>query len=222
MTLQDLISVYRYEADDRKTPYLLSDVELKEFANDAQNEACRRARMLLDSTTTSVCRLTFTAGGSPVLQLDPRVIHVRRVGWTGRSLALQPRLTSQMDLDFPGWDTHATQQEPSVYVSDVAPQAIRIYPTPAVSGTVGLSVYRLPLDPMGELDDVPEIPEYAHRALLQWVLFRSYSKHDVDVFDSAKAGTAYKLFVQEFGEAQSARNLAWMHQEMQSLPDPLV
>lgn len=222
MMLSELISTYRYEADDRKTPYLLSDVELKEFANDGQNEACRRARLLLDSTTAATCRLTFTAGGSPVLKLDPRVIQVRRVVWTGRSLPLRPRLTSQMDLDFPGWETQPTQEEPSLYVTDVAPQAIRIYPTPSVSGALGLSVYRLPLDPMVELDAVPEIPEYAHRGLLQWMLFRAFGKTDADTFDTKKSATAYSLFVKEFGETQSARNLAWQRNEMPSLPDPLV
>lgn len=220
-TLADLIALYRLETDDRKTPFLWSDPELTEYANDAQNEAARRARLLLDSTTAAICRLAFTAGGSPVLRLDPRVIQVRRMLWTGRSLPLQPRLVAQMDGDFPGWETH-TGREPSLYVTDVQTQAIRLYPTPTVSGSVALSVYRLPLDPMTAKDDEPEIPEYAQRGLLQHMLWRGYGKQDADTLDKTKAVTAYKLFVQEYGEAHSARNIAWMTQEMVTMPESLV
>ena len=97
MTLEQLISAYRGDADDVKTPPFVSDEDLTDYANEAQDEACVRGRLLVDSTL----RLTFSAGGSPILDLDPRVISIRRVTWVGRTLALLPRLTARMDDDYP-------------------------------------------------------------------------------------------------------------------------
>lgn len=221
MNLGDLIELYRRDADDKKSPPFCSDEDLIEYANDAELEACRRARLILDSTTPALCRLSFTAAGSPVVRLDARVISVRRMVWPGRSLPLYSRLTGQMDEEFPGWETH-TGQEPSLYVTDVQTQALRLYPIPTASGTLQLSVYRLPLAPMEGLEDEPEIQERARRGLVQWMLFMGLGKQDADSFNAGKSAAAYKLFSQEYGEAHSARNDAWIVNEMAVLPAPLV
>lgn len=220
MTLQNLIDAYRGDADDHELKYFATDEDLIDYANEAQEQACVRARLLVDSTS-AITSLAFTAGGSPILALDSRVISLRRVTWSGRTLALLPRLTARMDDEYPGWEAHPTQEAPSIYVTDVATQAIRIYPTPTVSGTLRLSVYRYPLDPMVEPGDEPEICLYHHRGLVQWMLFLVFSRPDADSFNADKADRARKLFIQQFGEERSARNEAWRANEMISLPDPL-
>ena len=223
MQLSDLIKLFRLEADDLKVQPLWSDEELIEFANDGEEQACRRARLLLESTTDSVCSISFTAGDSPVLTLSPLILDIRSVRWVGRTSALVPRLTARMDEEYPGWEALAVQpqQQPSVYVTDVQTQAIRLHPTPGLSGTVAMQVFRLPIDKMAALGDEPSIPVYAHRGLLQWMLYRAYAKQDADSLDAGKAKNAYSLFVQEYGDAKSARNQAWMQQEMRVFPDPL-
>ncbi|CAN5814507.1 hypothetical protein BH20PSE1_BH20PSE1_01090 [soil metagenome] len=225
MTLSDLLKLFRLEADDFWTPQLWTDDELIEFANDGEEQACRRARLLVDSTTAGVCRLSFTAGDSPVLTLSPVVLTIRQAVWVSSGVpvvrrVLAPMLASEMYAD---WDTLdiQPQQQPDVYITDVQTQAIRLHPTPAVNGAVELSVFRLPIDKMAALGDEPSIPAYAHRALVQWMLYRAYSKQDADALDAEKAKSAYGLFVQEFGDAKSARNQAWMQQEVRVFPDPL-
>lgn len=221
MTLAELIRLFRREADDLKTPQLWSDEELIEYANDGQEQACRRAKLLLDSETASICRLGFTAGDSPVLTLSPLIIDVRRAAWVGRTIPLVPRLMARMDEEYPGWESHTAPLEPSIYVTDVQTRAIRLYRTPLVSGVVALQVFRLPLDKMTEDGDEPSIPVYAQRGLVEWMLYMAYKKQDADTFDARKSNDAYNLFVREYGEAKSARNQAWIQQEMRVFPSPL-
>ena len=228
MTLQGLIDIFRLESDDLKTPPLWTDDELIEYANDGEEQACRRARLLVDSTTDSVCSLSFTAGSSPLLTLSPFILGIRGVTWISSGVpvvrrVLIPMLGSRMDEAIPDWETAVVQpgSQPSVYVTGIETQAIRLHPTPAVNGTVELSVFRLPIDKMAALGDEPSIPVYAQRALVQWMLYRAYSKQDADALDAEKAKSAYSLFVQEFGDAKSARNQAWQMQEMRFFPDPL-
>ena len=106
-------------------------------------------------------------------------------------------------------------------MTDVAEQVIRPYPAPTGSGTVALSVYRYPLDPMVAPEDEPEIRPRYHRGLVQWMLFRVFSRPDADHFNADKADRARKLFIQQFGEEPSARNLAWRTHEMIWFPEPL-
>src|SRR6266404_4709307 len=78
MQLIDLITLFRTEAGDETEPFLWSPDEVIEFANDAQDEACRRARLLVDSSTAGICSIAVTAAGLGVVTLDPRVVFVRR------------------------------------------------------------------------------------------------------------------------------------------------
>ena len=103
MNLGALIALFRQEADDQAVPYLWSDAEATDYANDAQNEACRRARLIVDSTTAAVCQIAVAAN-NPVLTLDPRVLFVRRAKLASRSIPLVRRHLADMDLEAPGWE----------------------------------------------------------------------------------------------------------------------
>ena len=70
--------------------------------------------------------------------------------------------------------------------------------------------------------DTPEIrPEY-HPALVQWMLYRAYSKQDTETCDPAKAEKALAKFTQEFGEARSARNETWRRNRVETHIDPIA
>lgn len=221
MTLNEIIAEYRKDADDSKTPPFASNTQLMADANEAENEACSRGRLLLDSTTAEICELNFTAGDSGLITLDPRIISIKRAMWSGRTTPLLPRLQVRMDEEMPGWESHPTEPQPTFYVTDYQTDAIKLVRTPSENGTVLLSVWRYPLEPMESLDSEPEIKPAYHRGLVQWILFRVYNRQDAELYDAKKAAYAFALFVRQFGEERSARNQAWQRNEMPVFPEPL-
>lgn len=203
MKLGQLIeSVRRDELDDATQPYLWSDAELIEYAEDAENQAAERASLLVDATTEAICRIALEAGAA-VYDLDPRVIRVRRVHLAGRARPLVPAVTRALDADHPGWEEHAGP--PIAYLTDWQTGALRVVPTPTEAGTLALTVVRLPLVPLNDLEDIPEIHARFHRDLRHWIVKRAFSKRDADLEDTARAAAAEARFAAAFGPALSAR-----------------
>ena len=224
MNLRDLILLFRTEVDDVAEPYLWSDEELGEYATDAQNEACRRARLLIDSSTTAVCQYNVLAG-DPWITLDPRVIFVRRARVASRT----PRLSrlSYRDLDaIPGWEAQTGTVQS--FITDMETGKLRLYkywpaddplPVPPATATVmdtlNLTVVRLPLTDLTHLDDEVEIHARYARNLRHWMAHRAYLKRDEDTFDEKKAAQAESLFVREFGNHSSAVDEEWIERAQQ-------
>ena len=73
MKLEQLVALFRSEVDDTAAPYLWTDPEVIDYAADAEMEACRRALLLIDSSTVATCQYTVAPGAS-VVTLDPRVL----------------------------------------------------------------------------------------------------------------------------------------------------
>lgn len=229
MTLADLITLFREEAFDSlpgyipvvgvPAPYQWSDSILKLYANEAQIEACRRADLLLDSAS-SFCKPVFTSG-EPIIPLDPRIVDVKRIRDVSQYVQLQPISALEMDRKRPGWEMH-TGTIPLCVVTEYQTNALRLYPIPMRDGELTMTVQRLPLADMVADTDTPEIrPEY-HPALVQWMLYRAYSKQDTETCDPAKAEKALAKFTQEFGEARSARNETWRRNRVETHIDPIA
>ena len=115
MNLKELRLAARIDLDDREAPYLWSDAELNDYANRAQNEACRRARLIQDSTTDAVTLLTLVAG-EPTVDLDPRILFIRRAKLAGRTQPLGR--ISYKELDRRAGDWESETGEPRAYVPD--------------------------------------------------------------------------------------------------------
>ncbi|MGZ8317507.1 MAG: phage adaptor protein [Telluria sp.] len=210
MQLLDLINLARQELDDSTEPYLWSDAELLDYANDAELEACRRARLLVDSSTAAVTQIAVTAG-TALYPLDERVLFVRRARFAGyRPLA---RMTVQdMDDDNPYWQD-AEGAQPRHFVTDYESGSLLLWPTPTASDTLYLTVVRAPLAEMNDAADSPEIASRWHRALRYWMLYRAYGKQDAEGNDPKKAAESLALFEQEFGRKSSAIDEAWIARE---------
>ena len=71
-------------------------------------------------------------------------------------------------------------------------------------------------------DDEPEIRIEAQPAIVQWMLYRAYSKQDADTFDPQKAARALAEFEREFGRKTSARNEQWMRSDHVVGADPIA
>lgn len=202
MNLAQLITLFRQEIDDAEPPYLWTDPEAVDYAADAENEACRRGLLLIDASTASICQYAITAG-QPLVTLDPRVLYVGRAILAGGTTPLTRRLTGNMDADKPGWESDTGT--PDSYITDYQTGKIRLYPSPVATGTLNLTVARLPIAEMDNPnDDSPEIRQEFHRSLVFWMLYRAYRKKDRETEDPEKAKEALAMFEQEFGPRTTA------------------
>jgi hypothetical protein len=217
MKVSDLIADFRDEADDTKKPQLWSDARLLRYADDAQREAARRARLFLDSDTPAITRVRIRAGTS-VGALDPRVIYVRRSRVQGEDCMLVP--TYRRDMDFCiGWEQESGT--PSRIIRDWGSQRVKVYPMPVVDTTLVLQVIREPLATLESLDDELEIPARYQRGLVDWMLFRAYSKRDAggDAAENKLALYYDARFTAEFGPMVSAINEVFEQQYEDVLSD---
>lgn len=216
MNLSELIANARIQATDRVAPYLWSDDEITSYANDAEREACRRARLITDSTTASVCNITLVAATASYT-LSRKVLFVNRVKLVGESIPLGPVSYKDLDRQVPGWEDETGT--PTRYVKDTDTGKFRPYPTPTAAGTAKLTVTRLPLEDMVGDSDEPEIQPHLHGSLLFWILHCMFSKPDNDGYDEAKAAKNLALFEQEFGKKSAAFDEAWIEREHGYTPD---
>ena len=218
MTLVELIALYRIESNDRATPPFVDEAQLTEFANEAEEEACRRAELLRDSTA-ALCSLAF-ASGVAVVSLDPRIIDMRRVRLASDPLPLSVLAVDEMDELSPAWEDETGT--PRAVVTGYQSNALRLYPIPTAADTLRLTVTRLPLEPMANDDDAPEICASYHRALVQWMLYRVYSIQDSELLDTDKAAKCLANFEREFGRRQSARNEQWRAERHSMTATPIA
>lgn len=210
MQLSDLFGLTRLELDDTTEPTLWSDDELFDYVNDAQLEAARRARLLIDSTTPDLTQVGVVAG-APLVTLDARVLFVRRARFAGSS-PLARRTVQDMAACLPTWED-AGAGPPRAFITDYESGKLLLWPTPEADATLLLSVVRDPLADMNDLADSPEIAPRLHRSLRHWMIYRAYSKQDSQANDPKKAAEALALFEQEFGRKSSAIDEAWIARE---------
>lgn len=202
MTLEELITACRTDRlDDAVETYQWSDAELTRFLNDAQDEACRRARLLKDSSTAEICSIAVTAG-TALYPLDPRIIFVRRAKLALRSKPLG--FASYLDLDeqSPGWEDRTGT--PEAVITDFETGKLRLYRSPIVNDTLNLLAVRTALEPMARNGDEPEIAPRFHYSLIEWAAYRAFSKQDADTLDPKKAERALAEFEREFGPKSAA------------------
>lgn len=217
MTLQDLVEAFRSRAQDNAAPYLWSDAEVKEFANDAENEAAERASLLRDTTTAAICEVDVVAATAGYL-LDARILRVERakldLGATPLSLTstaamdrgsgVTPRDWRAQAMSWQsggfGWEQRTGTPVMALLDREGSRWKLTLYPKPVADDTLRLQVFRQPLADMAANDDEPEIPARLHIRLLDWMMHRAYSKQDTETFDQAKADKAEAAFTRTFGE----------------------
>lgn len=141
MTVAEILAAFGDLTDDvGQTPLWSTAVRLR-FLREAQIEACRRSRLLRDQTHDEVSLITLEEGvGS--YAIDPRVIFIRRVKWSGADRPLSRVHPKFLDDYFAGWETHDTGVP--LYWSIIDRRLI-LYPAPDDVGTLRLDVVREPL-----------------------------------------------------------------------------
>lgn len=201
MNLLELRTLFRRTSADTKAPYLWSNEEIDEYANDAVEEACRRSNLIVDSSS-SVALVSISSGDS-YFEIDDSIIYVRRAVLASTGQALVPRVVRAMDEEVPNWeDTIAST--PMVFVPDWETGKMALWPPTSADDTVRMTVIRTPTEEMVDDEDKPEIAPRFHRALLDWMLHLGYLKQDADTFDPKKAAQHEERFAGEFGQPSAA------------------
>lgn len=209
MTLDELIDEARTMADDKADGELWTRPEWVRWAAEAQREACRRARLIVDST--SALSEILLPAGEPTVRLDPRILFIRRARLAGRAVFLGR--VSHHDLDCRSADWEDERGEPRGYVPDMDTSAFRPYPVPEQDTAVRVTVVRMPIKDLRDGKDVPEIAPHLHMTLVSWMLYRAYSKPDSDAVNPKKAADHLLDFEREFGPKSSAIDEAWLQRE---------
>jgi len=215
MKLGKLKELLRQELDDTTQPYLWSDIELEAYLNDAEREACRRARLLVDSSTDAVCSIAVTAT-TATYALDSRVIAVRRAKLASMTTPLGRASVIDLDEARAGWEDETGEVE--AYIVDLNSNSITLYRIPDVDDTLNLTVVREPLNEMNDDEESPEIPTRYHMSLRFWAKYLAYSKPDSEAFNDKLALINEAAFTQEFGPKRAAIDEAYEAQH-QYLPE---
>lgn len=205
MKVADFIAEFRDTVSDNAEPYFWTSESIVRYLNEAVQEACERAKLIEDRSTSVVCAIEVEAGVS-TYALHPSVFEIKRATLAGRPL--DETSVEAMDADCTGWEL--LQGTPRAFIfeqaSGASPCTIRLVRTPTKAEALALTVYRGALRPLSADQDQarPEIPERFHERLMDWMLHRAYLKQDADTFDPNKAAVSLGLFVQAFGARPDA------------------
>jgi hypothetical protein len=219
MDFAALMAALRVRLDDKVEPFLWADQDLKDYLNEACREAVERSLLILDRTTTAICAIAIDPD-TRVYELDPRVIDVHKAWLDRRPYCYLRRIADAYPtaLNSGLAEFYSVVQEGGrkFLTLDRVPSA----EDPAT--TLLLEVYRYPLAPMVDDDDVPELPEARHRDMLHWAVYLAYDNRDPDAGDVSKAQTAATRFTEAFGEKIDANvhRKQLRHQPTVSRPIP--
>ncbi len=204
MTLNELIIDAQDQADEviDKPDLLWSLEEWTGFANDAENEACIRAHLLIDksSAMTNIAVLS----GVGTYSTDERILIIKRAKLLSATEPLVKSSRRVLDAVYPNWE--AANGTPRTWLPD-GTNKITLYKKPITATTMNLMVSRLPENPMvlaDKLTDSPEIDTMYHLSLVDWMLHRAYSKQDTETLDKGKAKEHLARFTKRFGERPPA------------------
>jgi hypothetical protein len=205
MFLNDLIISAQNQADEviDKPDLLWSLAEWTEFANDAENEACLRADLLIDSTDAMT--IIPVLSGTATYALDERIVRIIRAKISGGTEPLVKTSRRVLDATYPDWENDSGTVR-SWLPDDT--NKITLYRKPNAVATLSLMVARLPVSPMllvDKLTQSPEIDTQYHLGLVDWMLHRAYSKQDSETLDKGKAKEHLERFTKRFGERPPAR-----------------
>lgn len=211
MDLSELIVAFREDADDAGGFQLYDDTQAARWAAEGELEAALRARLLRDDSSdfTSIAVLA----GQAIVELDPAIFAIDTAAFTPTAGG-RP---SELDLVGMDWiedqcDWRSKSCSRPGALAHYERSRARIWETPSVAGTLALAVYRLPLNPIEDPDDEPEIAVEHHRNLVDWMLYRAYGMKDSEQYDVARSAAALARFEVNFGTRDTA-NVMRRHRE---------
>ncbi|MDH5857797.1 DUF6682 family protein [Lampropedia aestuarii] len=198
MNLKELIRRFRTQSNDKVKPYLWSDEELKDWFNDAQEQACIRGRLLRDDVTGAVAHIALDPA-QHTYPLHESVYEIISITLRGRSGLRAITLKSREWLDEYSREWRDEQERPAVWaIQDET--SLRIVGRIEEGDALHIDVYRLPLELLSHDTDEPEIHKASHVHLIDWVLHQAFSVPDSETIDPQRSALAEQKFIRYFGE----------------------
>jgi hypothetical protein len=225
MTGRELIAHMRESVlDDVSIPYLWPDTELLRFLNYGEVQACRRAHLIIDATTSddsgtaatastagqkSLCVLSVIADQG-VYQLSSKILQVKRCQLKSMTWPLRgPLHYPQVDEEFNAWwgtsgtvGTCGSGGYPDAFLNEPG-NTITFLFAPSSNDTAYLVVSRLPLISF-TMQTSPEIDEKYHIDLCDWAAKLAFSKPDSDALNLVLARQYEDSFTAKFGPLPDA------------------
>lgn len=214
-SVEELLSIFRSEVEDTVAEYFWTDEDFFWYLTEAQKEFAHNTDYFKDSTS-DITILNVTAG-TPWVDIDPRLIEIRRVKLSGRSLPLRIVNFNELDREYTtgqygeqlsgNWDT--ATGSPKLFVTDEQTGKARLIPGPINDGTINLSVIREPLAGITDENSPLELIDSSHqRALLLYCKQMAYEKQDADTFDpnaSMKYGAMFLAYCRKVKDGQTRK-----------------
>lgn len=193
-SVKRLLEIFRSEVDDTVEEYLWADDDFVEYLDEAQKEFARKTDYFKDASS-AITTLPVVAD-DPWVAYSPRITDFRRVTISGRSTPLTQINFNELEQHFRvsaygeelsgNWDTSVGT--PRYAVMDIETDKIRLVPIPSQSGTLNLTIFRLPLLDITSLNDDLELTDSIHqRSLLMFCKAMAYMKHDSETYDPDRA-----------------------------------
>lgn len=182
MNVEDLLELFREEMSDTQEPYLWSDAFFFGALDDAQKMFCRWSEGIADASTPVLTSLPV-AEGTTWLDLDPTILRIRTATLAD---GCDLELVNHEDLKPRGWRFDGVQGVVRALVLGLEANRVRVYPDASTADTISLTVFRLPLDPVEDVNCELEIDEQHHRHLLLWVKSLAYGVQDAETYDRTK------------------------------------
>lgn len=179
--------------DNSTTDKLWSQDEILEYAQDAENEACERLKLIIDDTSSLTNISADTSTGT--YSLATTIVTIDSAKMSLGSEPLMETSEGVLDRSVSGWRT--ATGTPRSYVKTPTNKII-LYPMPIVADTINMTVSRFPNTPMTVVGS-PEIDDRYHAGLLEWILHRAYMKNDSETLNVGKAEDHRKKFERFFG-----------------------
>ena len=195
MDFSEIENSVRITADDNSAgDKLWSQPEILEYTNDAEKEACERADLLIDETSSFTDISINTSTGT--FSISNTITEVLSAKLALGTKPLMETSRKVLDLSFPNWP--ANTSTPRSYFRS-ATNKITVYPKPIVADTLNMAVSRIPTTPI-TVNSSPEIDARWHPGLLEWILYRMYMKNDSETLNVDKALDHKANFTKIFGE----------------------
>ena len=219
-TLEQLAAVFRSRVDDlpgdivdESTAWandddglLWKNDEICQYADEAQQELFQRVHKK-DDTTAAITQITVVAS-TAAYPFDKRILGIERVKFVdsaAKEFVLDKTTHGTLDWKRTNWqgDEDGVVKE---YIEDFENRSITLYRTPELSGTLYLTVRRLPLKRLSWTlrNALIETSDENQYDLLDWMMFRAYMKRDAETENPDLAAIHKGLFDERVGERPSA------------------
>lgn len=204
-TPKDLVDAFRAYSRDIVQPYLWSDLELYQYATEAESSVAQELLCLQDMVSDAA--VLSVSAGEPIVAVHPSTIRIRSAFFTtasGEQRSLELRTMDGMRDAKMFTETGF----PRILILGASAGTARIYPIPTEDGTLQLSIFRTPLKALNSGAKF-EIPFQYTPSLLEWMIYLAYRKRDADTFSpgqSAAGLAGFMEYIRKYQRVESLKN----------------